>query len=105
MEAWPSEWNHRLCSIAYACTISVNVYYYIGHEELASPITSTEAIESWPPERLAEWSRQAKEFRIGSMGFADSFGILLASLIAMPTEVNLCRLQVERGRDLCTQIR
>ena len=86
-------------------TISVNVYYYIGHEKLASPIIADDAIEAWPPERLGEWSRQAKEFRIGSMGFADSFGILVASLIAMPTEVGLCRLQVERGRDLCTQIR
>ncbi|KAG8858799.1 hypothetical protein FRC20_011962, partial [Serendipita sp. 405] len=40
-----------------------------------------------------EWVRQAREFRMGSMGFADSFGILLASLIAMPTELYLCSLQ------------
>lgn len=81
----------------------MNVYYYIGHEDLATPLVEDD--ERWTPERLEEWSRQAKEFRIGSMGFADSFGILLASLIAMPTEVSLCRLQVERGRDLCTRVR
>jgi len=53
---------------------------------------------------LEQWKRQAKEFRIGSLGFADSLGILLASLIAMPTELGLCRLQVSRGKELCKRL-
>jgi battenin len=48
-----------------------------------------------------EWMRQEREFKIGSIGFADSMGILLASLVAMPMELELCRTQVERGKLLC----
>jgi len=45
--------------------------------------------------------KQEKEFKIGSIGFADSLGILLASILAMPTEVELCRAQIHRGKSLC----
>ncbi|CAG8661396.1 6216_t:CDS:2 [Acaulospora colombiana] len=88
----------------------VNVYYHIGKEELLPKLVSSRREEgenmmsSWSRERQNEWIGQAKEFRIGSMGFADSFGILLASLIAIPTEIELCRAQVQRGKGLCKQL-
>jgi len=71
----------------------VNVYYRINHE---------------PPDTYArnssndvERTRQEREFKIGSIGFADSTGILLASLLAVPTEIELCKAQVRRGKVLC----
>jgi battenin len=48
-----------------------------------------------------ELAKQEREFKIGSIGFADSSGILLASILAVPTEVELCRAQVARGKYLC----
>ncbi|KAF5325496.1 hypothetical protein D9619_009725 [Psilocybe cf. subviscida] len=68
----------------------VNVFYRINHE---------------PPESHsshdAEQTRQEREFRIGSIGFSDSTGILLASILAVPTEIGLCKAQVRRGKTLC----
>ncbi|KAI0000431.1 batten's disease protein Cln3 [Russula vinacea] len=40
----------------------------------------------------------------GAIGLADSLGILAASLVAMPTEISLCRAQVARGRSLCQEL-
>ena len=57
-----------------------------------------------PNEHDKERMMQEKEFRIGSIGFADSLGILSASLIAVPTEIGLCRAQVARGKILCQQL-
>jgi len=51
-----------------------------------------------------ELAKQEREFQIGSVGFADSLGILCASLLAMPTELELCKAQVRRGKILCTAI-
>ncbi|KAG8802078.1 battenin CLN3 protein [Serendipita sp. 398] len=110
----------------------VNVYYHIGHDHVVSPrdVVMDEEREELISDRAGnlsrslepsagrreinsnihtdstreEWVRQAREFRMGSMGFADSFGILLASLIAMPTELYLCSLQVRRGIEYCRQI-
>ncbi|KAF5365226.1 hypothetical protein D9758_005426 [Tetrapyrgos nigripes] len=48
-----------------------------------------------------ERTKQEKEFKIGSVGFADSSGILFASLLAVPTEISLCKAQVNRGKTLC----
>ena len=48
-----------------------------------------------------ERARQEREFKIGSIGIADGAGILLASIVSVPTEVELCRAQVGRGRTLC----
>ena len=48
-----------------------------------------------------ERAKQEREFKIGSIGFADSTGILLASILAVPTEVELCKAQVARGKMLC----
>jgi len=47
---------------------------------------------------------QEREFKIGSMGFADSTGILLASLISVPVEIGLCEVQVGRGRGVCREL-
>lgn len=87
----------------------VNVYYHIGHEEIPLPVAAPEGSEDSllrgsNVKQLEKWKGQAKEFRIGSLGFADSFGILLASLIAMPTELELCKHQVLRGKDLCRRL-
>ncbi|KDQ62321.1 hypothetical protein JAAARDRAFT_170622 [Jaapia argillacea MUCL 33604] len=67
----------------------VNVFYRVNQETSPSPPDD--------PER----EKQEREFRIGSIGFADSFGILCASIVAVPTEVELCKAQVGRGKTLC----
>lgn len=51
-----------------------------------------------------ERSRQELEFKIGSLGFSDSSGILLAALLAVPTEVGLCRAQVARMKMFCKEL-
>lgn len=48
-----------------------------------------------------ERTKQEKEFKIGSIGFADSMGILFAAMLAVPTELELCKTQVRRGKLLC----
>ncbi|KAH7882994.1 batten's disease protein Cln3 [Phlebopus sp. FC_14] len=68
----------------------VNVFYRINQER-SDPSTVLDM----------ERGKQECEFKIGSLGFSDSLGILLASLLAVPTEVELCRLQVARGKLLC----
>jgi len=68
----------------------VNVFYRInqdGHDSL-------DTID-------LERRKQEREFKIGSVGFADSSGILFASLVAVPTELELCKAQVRRGKLLC----
>ncbi|KAI9509166.1 batten's disease protein Cln3 [Russula earlei] len=47
---------------------------------------------------------QERAFKMGAIGLADSLGILAASIVAMPTEMALCRAQVARGRSLCQQL-
>ncbi|CAL1709988.1 unnamed protein product [Somion occarium] len=71
----------------------VNVFYRINQEQHEHPT-------SRDPER----AKQEREFRIGSIGFSDSTGILLASLVSMPTQVELCRAQVARGKTLCKSL-
>ena len=70
--------------------VSVNVFYRVNQER---PDPNTE--------HDAERTKQEREFKIGSIGFADSLGIVCASLVAVPTEVGLCRAQVRRGKTLC----
>ncbi|KAG8875582.1 battenin CLN3 protein [Tulasnella sp. 331] len=70
----------------------VNVFYRVGQEN--HPSEGDDAYE-------LEKKKQEREFKIGSIGFADSLGILLASLIAMPTEIGLCKAQVGRGKTFC----
>ncbi|GBE89783.1 batten's disease protein Cln3 [Sparassis latifolia] len=71
----------------------VNVFYRINQERHDSS-------EDVDPEH----SKQEREFKIGSMGLADSTGIVFASLLAMPTEVELCRVQVRRGKMFCQSL-
>ncbi|KAH9176636.1 batten's disease protein Cln3 [Lactarius sanguifluus] len=54
--------------------------------------------------RLEPANAQERAFKMGAIGLADSLGILVASLVAMPTEVALCRAQVGRGRSLCQEL-
>ncbi|KAF8153103.1 batten's disease protein Cln3 [Crassisporium funariophilum] len=68
----------------------VNVFYRINHEPPDPNISSN-----------IEQTRQEREFKIGSIGFADSSGILFASLLAVPTEIQLCKTQVRRGKMFC----
>ncbi|KIO24392.1 hypothetical protein M407DRAFT_15430 [Tulasnella calospora MUT 4182] len=70
----------------------VNVFYRIGQEDHPEESDSEYDIER---------KKQEREFKIGSIGVADSLGIMLASLLAMPTEIGLCKAQVARGKDLC----
>ena len=79
---------YRLALILESC--SVTVFYRINQER---PNLST-LVDM-------ERSRQELEFKIGSLGFSDSSGILLAALLAVPTEVQLCRAQVARMKMLC----
>ncbi|KAJ7216500.1 batten's disease protein Cln3 [Mycena pura] len=71
-------------------TFDVNVFYRINQDP-PSPLTAHDI----------ERTRQEREFKIGSVGFADSSGILFASIFAVPMEVTLCRQQVSRGKLLC----
>ncbi|KAA1471891.1 batten's disease protein Cln3 [Dentipellis sp. KUC8613] len=66
----------------------VNVFYRVNQEEHR-------------PGADPERAKQEKEFKIGSIGLADSLGILAASLLAVPTELELCKVQVERGKTFC----
>jgi len=68
----------------------VNVFYRVNQEP-PDPNTNHDI----------EKTRQEREFKIGSLGFADSFGILLASILAVPTEIELCKTQIRRGKMLC----
>ena len=77
---------------------SVNVFYRINQDH-SQP---TDGRQQTTEQR--QFDRQAREFRIGSIGFADSSGILLASLIAVPTELALCQAQVHRGKTLCATL-
>lgn len=79
---------------------SVNVFYHINQDRPSSSSHGLYAAETSDPERR----KQEKEFTIGSIGFADSFGILCASMLAVPMEIGLCRAQVGRGKNLCTQL-
>ncbi|KAF9492666.1 batten's disease protein Cln3 [Pleurotus eryngii] len=68
----------------------VNVFYRVN-QEAPDPGTAHDV----------ERTRQEREFKIGSIGFSDSSGILLASVLAMPTELQLCKAQVARGKMFC----
>ena len=71
---------------------SVNVFYRVNQEK-----HDTTGVD---PER----TKQEREFKIGSIGLADSAGILMASLLAVPTEIELCRAQVGRGKTFCKSL-
>lgn len=68
----------------------VNVFYHLNQEH-SDPHSAHDL----------ERRKQEREFKIGSIGFSDSSGILLASILAVPTEVELCKAQIRRGKLLC----
>jgi battenin len=74
----------------------VNTFYH-----LSSVSSSEDGSEGGEGHRETP---QEREFKIGSMGFADSTGILLASMISIPVEVGLCELQVRRGKGICREL-
>ncbi|KAJ7057155.1 batten's disease protein Cln3 [Mycena amicta] len=91
-EAWSIVFVFLLISLEGICGGSayVNVFYRINQDP-PSPDTAHDI----------ERTRQEREFKIGSVGFSDSSGILFASIFAVPMEVALCRHQVSRGKLLC----
>ncbi|KAF9647783.1 batten's disease protein Cln3 [Thelephora ganbajun] len=68
----------------------VNAFYWINQEK--------------PSSSDPEIAKQEKEFKIGSIGFPDSSGIILAVLVSMPLELGLCAAQVKRGKELCRSL-
>lgn len=78
-----------LCDAQLTISNSVNVFYRVNQHR--APVVDGNV----------ERAKQEQEFRIGSIGFADSLGILAASLVAVPMEVFLCNTQIRRGRTLC----
>lgn len=64
-----------------------------------SPSTETQDDD----EALAR-ATQEHEFRIGCVGFGDTLGILVASVLSMPLQLKLCAAQVARGYDLCKKV-
>ena len=90
-------------------TPSVNVFYRLN-QEYTSPAPRLRNSEDPAYDEVdddafgRERLKQEREFKIGSIGFADSSGILLASILAVPTEVILCRAQVGRGKALCKEL-
>ena len=87
----PSNVFQRVGGLSY-----VNVFHRVNKE----------GAEGYPEEAdLSETDRVARtEFRIASIGFADTCGILAASLLATWLEPVLCLDQVSRGKDLCREI-
>lgn len=75
----------------------VNCFYHLGSEGDEDDGGLGEAKD---PVRAG----QEREFRIASVGFADTLGILMASLVASALEPALCSAQVARGRTLCKQL-
>lgn len=45
--------------------------------------------------------KSKREFSMGCVGISDSFGVMLAGCMNWWLETELCRLQVQRGRDWC----
>lgn len=77
----------------------VNCFYWLGADEV-NEADSGGLTDGKEPARLA----LEREFRIASVGFADTLGILCASLVASGVEPALCKAQVRRGRTLCKQL-
>ena len=97
----------------------MNVYHHLiasqsRHHPDTKPLSTSSPEEdedeeeaegpSSSPRPRSTYTTAEKEFRIASLGIADSTGILLASLLSMPLELALCAAQVRRGRSLCRQV-
>ncbi|KAI8974779.1 batten's disease protein Cln3 [Trametes punicea] len=97
-EGWSFAFVFLLIAIEGICggLAYVNVFYRINQERRDVPGAGAGA--------EAERAKQEREFRIGSIGLSDSAGILMASLLAVPTEIELCRAQVARGKTICQSL-
>ena len=82
----------------------MNVFFRINQDRPRSSAGTSTDMDDEDDFLAKERSKQEHEFRIGSIGFADSSGILLASIVAMPTEMSLCRAQIARGKGLCAAL-
>lgn len=71
----------------------VNVFYHLGVEQVEID-----------ERKSAKRRLHEREFRIASVSFSDSIGILCASLVASLLEPALCNAQVARGRNLCREV-
>ncbi|OSD04986.1 batten's disease protein Cln3 [Trametes coccinea BRFM310] len=93
-EGWSFAFVFLLIAVEGICggLAYVNVFYRINQERHDTPGMD------------AERAKQEREFKIGSIGLADSAGILMASLVAVPTEIELCRVQVARGKTFCQSL-
>ncbi|KAK4049377.1 battenin CLN3 protein [Microbotryomycetes sp. JL201] len=76
----------------------VNCFYWLGLED------SIEEEEIDRADRDTDRIALEREFKMASVGFADTLGILCASLVASALEPALCKAQVARGRTLCKQL-
>ncbi|GAA5955657.1 hypothetical protein JCM21900_005075 [Sporobolomyces salmonicolor] len=83
----------------------VNCFYRLGMEngELAEE-ESEGLLDRARAKKDPRRREQEKEFRIASVGFADTLGILVASLVASALEPRLCSAQVAHGRTYCREL-
>jgi battenin len=81
-------------------SFSVTAFYQINQEGQSRLRSMPLDITSQQLEQMA----QEREFQIGSIGLADSMGILAASLVAVPMELTLCKMQIARGREFCRSV-
>ncbi|KAM0792898.1 hypothetical protein ACM66B_002659 [Microbotryomycetes sp. NB124-2] len=81
----------------------VNCFYWLGLEESAEDDEEDE-LGRGGSERDVTRIAMEREFKIASVGFADTLGILCASLVASALEPALCKAQVARSRTLCKEL-
>lgn len=88
----------------------VNVFYRLGLDfpstksNLYPSDVENEGSARKEVEKGERRKAKEREFRIASVGFADTLGILVASLVSMILEPALCDIQVGRGRDYCREL-
>ncbi|SCZ92260.1 BZ3500_MvSof-1268-A1-R1_Chr5-2g07743 [Microbotryum saponariae] len=88
----------------------VNCFYRLGREEETDDRegkgdgSGGEEVRAVNRFKSSERKKLEREFRIASVGFADTLGILMASLVATGLEPWLVRQQVARGRTLCLNL-
>lgn len=81
---------------------SVSVFYHIG---MSPSAVNTDAVDDPAgADRADTRAAQEHEFRIGCVGFGDTLGILVASIVSMPLQLELCSAQVARGYTLCKEV-
>lgn len=77
----------------------VNVFYRLARDDDSGEVEEGGGGDGNEKRRLSE-----REFKIASVGFADTLGILAASGVASLLEPYLCQIQVNRGKTLCREI-